>query len=180
MDKPTIKGIFVNSHINSLNGEKGESAVRELEKRLGKKVDYKNSDDVLVSDEIKILEICLDILSGEQISDKDRAFEAGKLHFNNFTTTPLAKIIFSLFKSQFKLMMINSDKIAGHVFNNVKFKSTDLSPTSVKVVMKNNDYPLDHFRGLFTAWMEYAGLSGIVHANEINEGDYEYTMSWKK
>ena len=179
LDKPTIKGIFVNSHIKALSSKKGEEGLRELETRFGKSINFKNSQDVLVSDEVKIIEICLDLSTDHPISDNERAFEAGKLHFRNFSTTPLAKIIFSVFRTNFKTMMLNSDKIAGHVFQGVKFSTEELSENAVKVTMKNNDYPLDHFKGLFSEWMEFAGLAGKVDAAEAENGVYEYEMSWK-
>ena len=176
--KPTIKGIFVKSHINSLRGKKGQNAVSELERRFGRSISFKNSDNVLVSDEVKIIEICLDLLSDEQLTGDRRAYEAGRLHFQNFTTTPLAKIIFSIFKKNFKLIMLNSDKIAGHVFSGVKFSSVELSGNSVKVVMQNNDYPIDHFKGLFQEWMNYAGLTGSIEARISEDNAYEYIMIW--
>lgn len=176
--KPTIKGIFVNSHIKALQTKKGDEAVILLEKQFGKPINFKNSEDVLVSDEVKIIELTLSIMSDTLIPKEKLAFEAGRLHFQNFVTTPLAKIIFSLFKNSFKLMMLNSEKIAGHVFQGVEFKTADLSENSVKVTMKNNDYPLDHFKGLFYEWMSFSGLTGEVAAKKT--GDlYEYTMTWK-
>lgn len=177
--KPTIKGIFANSHIKALREKKGEEAVATLERRFGKSINFKNSEDVLVSDEVSIIEICLDLMTDRSFSGAERAFEAGRLHFQNFSTTPLARIIFSLFKKNFKTMMINSDKIAGHVFRGVKFSTEDLSENSVKVTMENNDYPIDHFRGLFSEWMVFAGLDGEVTAQKTSNDVYEYTMTWK-
>jgi len=59
MVKPTIKGIFVNSHIKMLRDKKGDASVLALAKRFGKSITFKNSDDILISDEVKIIEICL-------------------------------------------------------------------------------------------------------------------------
>lgn len=179
MPKPTIKGIFVRSHIKALQDKKGEVAVTQLQKDFGKPIDFKNSDNVLISDEVKIIELCLDILSPTPVDFNKRAFEAGRLHFQNFVTTPLAKIIFPIFKNQFKLMMLNSDKIAGHVFQGVTFSSQELGPKSVKITMQNNDYPLDHFKGLFYEWMVFSGLKGDVEASESINNSYEYTLTWE-
>lgn len=177
-DKPTIRGIFVNSHVKALRNSKGDTAVLELEKRFGKSVSFSNSQEVLVSDEVKIIEHCLDILSDTPISPEQKSFEGGKLHFQNFVTTPLAKIIFSLFKNNFKLMMMNSSKIAGHVFQGVKFSSKEISEKEVVVTMENNDYSIDHFKGLFQEWMKFSGLEGTVESRETGNHAYEYSMKW--
>ncbi|MBI4137051.1 DUF2378 family protein [Candidatus Roizmanbacteria bacterium] len=174
---PTIKGIFLNSHIAALRKQKGDDAVAELEKRMGKKLEYGSSSDIPVSEEVHLIEHALGIIRGDQISEKDKAFEAGKLHFANFITTPLARILFPVFRSQFKLLMINANNIAGHVFKHVGFESKDLGEKSVKIIMHNNDYPIDHFRGLFHAWMEYSGLTGTVSAEQTDHR-YEYTITW--
>jgi hypothetical protein len=60
----------------------------------------------------------------------------------------------------------------------VRFESRDLGENTVKVVMENNDYPLDHFRGLFYEWMLYFGLTGAVIGQETDPNRYEYVMRW--
>lgn len=177
--KPTIKGIFVNSHIKILQRELGKKGLKDLEKRYGKPVRFKNSENVPVRDEVRIIEHVLDLLTGDGIPQKDRAFEAGRLHFKNFATTPLARIVFSLFKKQYRLILLQAKNIAGHVFHGVEFSSEDLGPNSVKVTMKNADYPLDHFRGLFYEWMHFAGYRGTAEAMAISKTTYEYVMTWE-
>jgi uncharacterized protein (TIGR02265 family) len=133
---------------------------------------------VPVREEVKIIELALDILSPLPIPPERRAFEAGRLHFRNFSTTPLGRIVFSMFRTDFKLMMMQASNIAGHVFKGVHFASEDLGPKAVRVTMTNNDYPIDHFRGLFQEWMEFAGKSGRVEASAAG-GAYAYTMRWR-
>lgn len=176
---PTIRGIFVNSHIEVVRQKKGEEGVRELEKRYGKPLNFKNSDNVPVREEIKVIEAALDVLGEKPIPPEERAFEAGRLHFRDFTGTPLGKIIFSIFKNDFKIMMTKSRHIAEHVFLGVKLIPEDLGPNAVKVIMENGDYPIDHFRGLFQEWMDFSGEVGTVEAREIGPRRYEYTMRWK-
>ena len=77
-------------------------------------------------------------------------------------------------------MMLQTHNIAGHVFRGVKFTSYDLGGNSVKVIMENNDYPLDHFRGLFQEWMDYMGCRGKVVAKNSSKNTYKYTMRWRK
>ncbi|MBI3189432.1 MAG: DUF2378 family protein [Ignavibacteriales bacterium] len=176
--KPTIKGIFVNSHIKIVRELKGEQGVLELEKRFGKPLRFRNGENVLVREEVKLIELALDILTDHRFPVEERAFEAGRLHFRNFTTTPLAHIIFSQFRKNMKLLLMQAKHITGHVFQGVKFSSTDLGPTSVKIIMKNNDYPLDHFKGLFYEWILFAGYEGSVEARHIVPDQYEYTVVW--
>ena len=176
--EPTIKGIFVNSHINAVRREKGEAGVRELEKRYGSAIKFTNLEDVLVSDEISIIELALDIISNTSVPDGKRAFEAGRLHFQNFTTTPLAKIIFSTFTEP-KKMFLNSKYIAEHVFNGITFTSTDEGPNKVKVIMEGGHYPLDHFKGLFWEWINYFKLKPSIEAKQTSPERYEYLLQWK-
>ena len=178
---PTIKGIFVNSHIKAVEDKFGKEGLMKLQKLFGKSLKFKNTDNVPVRDEVSLIECALIVLSGNKTSKENLIYDAGKLHFRNFSTTPLGKIIFSVFKKNYKLMMLQTHNIAGHVFRGVKFTSYDLGGNSVKVIMENNDYPLDHFRGLFQAWMEFAGYKGIVTGtvNKSNPNTYEYVMTWE-
>lgn len=176
---PVIKGIFVNSHIKTVKRLKGDAGLRELEARYGHPIRFKNSGNVPVREEVRIIEAALQVLSDRPIAPEKLAFEAGRFHFRNFTTTPLAKLIFSVFRKRFKLLMLQSKNIAGHVFEGVKFSSEELGPKAVRVVMENNDYPLAHFQGLFQEWMNYAGHSGVVEARETAPNRFEYTMRWE-
>jgi uncharacterized protein (TIGR02265 family) len=180
MDKtPTIKGIFVNSHVKKVRQEKGEEGVSELESRFGGPINFGNFQDVPVRDEVRLIECALDVLRGTSVPEASRAFEAGRLHFQDFIDTPLGRIIFSQFKNNFKTVMMNSSSIAGHVFRGISFYSEEMGPKSVKVTLENNDYPIDHFKGLFQEWMNFSGLSGTVDAKETAPNRYEYTASWQ-
>lgn len=179
MGKPTIKGIFVLSHIKAVRHAKGEAGIRELKERYGQPLNFKNSDNVPVREEVKLIECALDVMSTTPIPPESTAFEAGRLHFRNFTTTPLGRLVFSFYRKKFKMLMLRAENIAGHVFRGVQFTSVDLGPSAVKVIMENNDYPIDHFRGLFQEWMNFAGLTGVVEAAETAPNRYEYTMRWE-
>jgi len=175
---PTIKGIFVKSHVEAVRREKGDEGLKLLEEKYAKPLNFKNSENVPLRDEVRLIEYALEILSDKPIPKEDFAYEAGKLHFRNFLTTPFAKILFPFFKNRFRLVTMQAHNIAGHVFEGVRFYSVGLADKSVKVVMKNNDYPIDHFRGFLQEWMEYSGLQGTVIA-EDKDGAYEYTLEWK-
>jgi hypothetical protein len=45
--------------------------------------------------------------------------------------------------------------------------------------MTNNDYPIDHFRGLFAEWMKFSGYEGTVTAEKVEPDTYRYLMEWK-
>jgi uncharacterized protein (TIGR02265 family) len=177
--KPTIKGIFVNSHVKVVREHKGEEGVLELEKRFGKPVRFRNGENVFVSDEVRLIELALNILTDDRLSPEEQTFEAGRLHFRNFTTTPLARIIFSQFRKNLKLLLMQTKHIAGHVFQGVRFSSVEIGPTTVKIIMENNDYPLEHFKGLFYEWILYSGYEGNVIAHQHSPDKYEYLVLWK-
>ena|ERR1051326_7572747 len=177
---PVIKGIFVKSHINALKKEKGEIGLKELKRRYHKPLDFKNSDTIPVREEIKIIEHVYDILNENHSDNKNRTFEAGRLHFRNFTTTAFARIIFPLLRKKFKAIMLNSGSIASHVFQGIKFTSEEVSEKEIKIFMQNTDYPIEHFSGLFYEWMQYSGLSEVSVQEKILEKNfYEYILKWK-
>lgn len=175
---PTIKGMFVKSHVAAVRRAKGEEGVRALAAGYGGPLDFRNSDDISVRDEIRLIECALDILTGGTVSPADRAFEAGRLHFVNFTTTPLGRIIFTLFRKNIRMMLLQSKNIAGHVFEGVRFSTVDLGPNELRIRMENADYPIDHFRGLFHEWLTFSGNPGTVGASAAGPGIYEYHVRW--
>lgn len=175
---PTIKGMFVKSHVRAVRLAKGEEGIRALGKCYGGPVEFRNSDDVSVRDEIRLIECALDVLTGGSVPPAERAFEAGRLHFRNFTTTPLGRILFALFRKNIRLTLLQSTNIAGHVFDGVRFSTVDLGPAEVRIRMENADYPIDHFRGLFHEWLIFSGNTGNVAASTAGRGVYEYHIRW--
>jgi len=172
---PTIKGIFVISHVRALARAKGENAIHELVERCGRRVRFKNTDDVPVRVEVLIIENVLDMLAGKRIPPGRREFEAGRLHFKNFAETPLGRMVL-LFK--FKSALMRAPWIAKRVFRGMEFSSKEMGRKMIQVTMGNNDYPLEHFQGFFKAWMQHAKLRGTVRAKELGE-EYIYTLKWK-
>ena len=177
--KPTIKGIFVNSHVAAVKKKAGTQGVAELEKRFGKSVSFGNNQDVRILDEVRLIEHALDIMSDTPVPQNERTFKAGRLHFDNFVNTAFAKMAFPMFKNNFKTMMMKSSFFGEHIFKGVTFTAKDLGGNQVEVVMGNNDYPIDHFRGVFQAWMDSSGLKGVVTATTSSTADFIYTMEWK-
>ncbi len=178
--RPTIKGIFVKSHIGALEKAHGKQALVDLGRRFGRSIDFRNNENVPVADEVKILEHIVEILAATQLPPSERALEAGRLHFRDFTTTPLWRILGPIFGKDLKVLFMHSRHIAGHVFQGVIFTAEDLGPTNVKITMTNNDYPVEHFAGFFEEWIKAAGFSPHVDAKALPRGIYEYTISWEK
>lgn len=176
---PTIKGIFVNSHIEAVRRAYGDGGVAELARRAGHAVDYRDLEDVPIRTEVEVIEIANDILSDRPIAPAQRAYEGGRLHFRNFKGTPIAKLMFAIFPRNFRYLMMHCSTIAERVFKGVRFESREISPREVVVTMDNADYPIDHFRGLFHAWMEDFGLRGEVTARALTPRRFEYTMTWE-
>ncbi|MBI2077178.1 MAG: DUF2378 family protein [Euryarchaeota archaeon] len=175
---PTIKGVFVNSHIQAVRRLLGEAGVAELSRRFGRPVSFANTDDVPIADEVAIIEHALDLTSAVAIPRSRRAYEAGRLHFRNFTTTPWAKVLFGLFPRNLKFMLLHAGTVAERVFKGVTFETHEMGPRSVQILMGNNDYPVEHFRGLFHEWMRYFGLKGEVSAGKTSDGRFEYIATW--
>lgn len=176
---PSIRGIFVNSHINKVRQLKGEEGVKKLAERYGKRLEFTNTENVPVADEIKIIEAELDIISDTPVPSERRAYEAGRLHFKDFSETPLGRIIFSMFRKDFKTMMTKSQYIAEHVFRGLRFEPIDSGPKEAKIIMKNVNYPIEHFQGLFQEWMNFSGEKGTVEARETGPRKFEYHLIWE-
>lgn len=172
---PTIKGIFVKSHVDALVRAKGKDAVGELIERCGKQVRFQNSDDVPIRTEILIIEHVLDMLAGKRIPKGKREFEAGRLHFRNFAGTRVGEMVLMF---RFKSALQRAPWIARRVFRGVQFSVKDLGKNAIEISMSDNDYPLEHFHGFFKAWMQHKKLSGTVRAKDV-EGVYMYALKWK-
>ena len=176
---PTIKGIFVNSHINFLKKYGGEDALEKLEKKMQKKIKYSTWQDVPMSEEIQIIEYVFDIVyPSAVVSEKDRSFEAGRLHFRNFITTPFGKILFTALPKNFKGTLLKLPMIIKHIFKNLEFSVTGLSKNKVKIEVSNMNYPPEHFSGLFHEWMVFWKLHGRIDAKIKSDISCEYLISW--
>src|SRR5258708_36441396 len=90
---PYIKGVFLKSHINAVVKARGPKGLKQLELCYGKPLTYKKLDDGPVRDEIKFFECAIQIISDKLIHPSQLPYEAGRLHFWNFSTTPLAKFV---------------------------------------------------------------------------------------
>lgn len=175
---PTIRGIFVNSHVNAVRKAKGKAGVWLLEMRFGRPLIFRSTEPVPISDEVKLIEFALEMLNETPIPPTELDFEAGRLHFKNFATTPLGNFLLSLFKDDFKLVMLRAPSVAKHIFDGVTFCSKDMGPAIVKVSMSNTAYPPEHFHGVFSEWMHFCGLHGAVSVGRTGDGGCEYTMKW--
>lgn len=178
-ETPLIKGMFINSHIRALRAKKGASGVRLLEERVGRPLVFKNLEDVPVREEIAIIEHTLDLLSDEPIAPEARSFEAGRLHFRNFITTPFGRILMSALPRThegLRQLMQRSGYIARRVFRHTNFRAQEHDDT-VTITMDNSDYPIDHFKGLFYEWMKTWGIEEpSIEAREAAPRQYEYVL----
>lgn len=176
---PTIKGIFVNSHIRAVEKRYGEAGRQRLETLVGRPLDFSAGEDVPVSLEVRVIEAAVELLVDHPVAAEDVAFEAGRLHYRNFKGTPWAKVIFGMFPRDFAFMVRHSPVIAERVFKGVRFQADDLGPRTLKLTMDNADYPLDHFKGFFQEWMTDYGLQGTCVGQAITERRYDYLMTWR-
>ncbi len=175
---PVIKGIFVMSHVRALRRTHGADAVAELERRFGHPIDFGLNEDVPVRHEIAILEHIVDLSHPEPLPAEERQYEAGRLHFRNFSHTPLGVLVLPFFGNDFKKLALGIGSIAESVFEGISFQGSDAGPQAVKIVMDNTDYPLQHFRGFFAAWIEHGNLRGDVAARQEGDRMHVYDISW--
>jgi uncharacterized protein (TIGR02265 family) len=176
---PTIKGIFVNSHIRAVEKAHGAAGLVRLETLVGQPLDFGASQDVPVSLEVRVIEAAVELLVDHPVPEVEVAFEAGRLHYRNFKGTPWAKIIFGMFPRDFAFMVRHSPIIAERVFKGVRFEAVELGPKTLKLTMDNADYPLDHFKGFFQEWMQDYGLAGTVVGQAVNARRFDYVMTWR-
>ncbi|HYF05912.1 MAG TPA: DUF2378 family protein [Patescibacteria group bacterium] len=177
LPSPVIKGIFLKSHIQAVEKALGPEGLKKLESAYGGSLKFNNSDEVPIRDEVRLIECALRLLAADIPEDKV-PYEAGRLHFNNFSTTPLGKLILPFFRNNFKKVVLNTRHVAGHVFRGVTFSTRELSPTHIEVTMTNADYPIEHFTGFFQAWMEYSGIQGTVTTHVTAPGVFAYDIVW--
>jgi len=177
--RPTTRGLFVRTHIAALGRTRGRDGLIELHRRFGRPINYAATEQVHVRAEVQILEHIVDMLAGKTLTDEERALEAGRLHFRDFTTTRLWRLLNPIFRLSPKFVLMHSRVIAGYVFRHVQFVSEDLGEKMVRITMFNNDYPLEHFKGFFEEWMALGGLTARVTAAAHTRGRYEYTISWE-
>jgi uncharacterized protein (TIGR02265 family) len=176
---PTIKGIFVNSHIREVVKRHGPEGRQRLETLVGQSLDFGAAQDVPISLEVRVIEAAVELLVDHPVPESEVAYEAGRLHYRNFKGTPWAKIIFGMFPRDFAFMVRHSPIIAERVFKGVRFEAQELAPKTLKLAMDNADYPLDHFKGFFQAWMGDYGLHGTVVGQAVTPRRYDYVMTWR-
>jgi len=182
MDRtPLIKGMFINSHIERLHREKGDEGLLELQRRIGRFTAFDSFDDYPVSLEIQVIETVYDLLNG-QTDPATKRFEAGRLHFRDFSETFFGRMTMGIAprtSQGFKTLMLSANYIGRYVFKNTDL-STKTLDGSVVITMENNDYHIDHFRGLFYEWALYWGLSNPeVLATETARKKFEYVIMWE-
>ena len=175
---PTIKGIFVNSLVQAVRRQKGPEGLARLEAAMGRSLDFGDFDDVPIREEVRLIEAANDILREAPLPERERAFEGGRLHFRNFKGTPIARMMFAVFPRNYRYLILHTPSIAQRVFKGVAFEAREVGPRALEVVMGNNDYPLDHFRGLFQEWMDDFGYHGVVEGHESGPAQYTYLMRW--
>ena len=176
--EPTIKGLFVNSHIKAFQRERGPEGVAELARRTGLSLRYATTDDVPVSQEIAILESVVELTSSVPLPDEERQEEAGRLHLRNFATTTMWSLLEQLIGRNLKFLFMQSSWIGAWVFTGITFSSEDLGGNSVRINMSHSVYPRRHFKGFFEQWMHELGVEGVVEVSELVPGHHTYTIKW--
>lgn len=176
---PTIKGVFVNSHLKALVAAKGEAVLEALEKQLGLALKFHALEDVPVRTELKIINAAFAILNPGEIAPEVRDLKAGHLHFNNFADTIFGKLILAGFPKDFKSFVLRSDMVVNQILKGAAMSALDLGPKKVRLYFTRSPYPLFHLQGFFEAWMQYWKIKGQVKAEAGDQGRCEYVLTWK-
>ena len=175
----TIKGMFVNSHVRVLREREGSTAVGELGRRFGGTIHFRPLEDVPVRDEVRIIEIVLDLMGEHGLTGAARAEAAGRLHFTNFSHTSLGTALLGALPhtpKSFLTLISNAPLIARNVFSNTNFDA-EVRRDSVVISVDNCDYPPEHFAGFFGEWMRAWELEEArVRTRAPGEGAYEYWL----
>jgi uncharacterized protein (TIGR02265 family) len=174
---PTIKGIFINSHIKALERARGSEAVKQLEQLYGRPLFFKTFADVPVAEEVKILDYIIEILYGDMPAPK-KAYEGGRLHLRNFLATHVGKLLLLQSRTGLKATLLLAGKVAGLIFKGVVLETEDYGKQTVKITVRYSAYPLEHFQGFFQEWLAVLGYLGTVSV-EPPEGEAEiYLIDW--
>ena len=177
---PTIRGLFVNTHIRAVQRAAGAAGLGRLRRLYGQSLAFGNLQEVPVAEEVRLINAALTVLLREPIPPERWDYEAGRLHFHNFSSTALGRLLLSYLKHRFKDVLLISPRITSRIFSRLEFQAEELGDFRVRLVLENNDYPLLHFSGFFEAWLERVGLIGMVRATALSAKRHEYVITWKK
>lgn len=179
---PTIKGMFVQSHVEKLRKIKGDKAVAALEERFGRPAYFKRLEDVPVKDEVIIIEHVYDLLNqGHDLSPAARSRAAGRLHFTNFSETVFGSILMASMphtKSSLRTMLFNIGTIAGSVIKHTQFQAED-TRHGVRIKLTHSHYPPEHFAGFFEEWLSQWNIPGTVSHTVQAAHVHEYTITMR-
>ncbi len=175
----TIKGIFVRQHIKAIKKHKGSEGLKLLEQKFGKPLTIKNSDNVPIADEVKLLEAATIILHPKKYSQQELDYEAGKLHFINFSQSPIGRILFFSFNRNIKRILLHSNNITAHIMKGILFSAKSTGKKSILIMIGSNGYPLHHFRGFFEEWFTFSKVKGTVKATFQEPASHMYELDWK-
>lgn len=171
--------MFVTSHIEALRKKKGDASVEELERRMGKPLHFGALEPVPIREEVVIIEHTLDLISEHVLEGAARSRAAGRLHFQNFTDTPLGSALLRSLPhtpTTFRTLMRSAPAIARTVFAHTTFTYVE-EEGAMCMTISNCDYPIEHFAGFFEAWMEFWELpKARVEYNERLPRTHEYRL----
>jgi hypothetical protein len=118
-------------------------------------------------------------LSGSTLKGAQREREAGRLHFRNFSTTTLGRVLLASMPqtpASLKTLLMNSGSIARSVFKNTNF-STSEQGGKITITMENSDYPVEHFEGFFDEWMRAYGVTHGAVAATAQGSTHHYAIT---
>lgn len=172
----TIKGIFLKNLVDLVNQKKGDPGIKQLEKMVGD-IHYSAIKNYPVETEIKLYHATENIIFG--MNNSETREKIGMLTFEIYAHSFIGKTMFSLLGGDIKKAAYSLQKVLNTVTTGMEIRMEDLGPNKVKVIMSNNPYEIEHYKGVYMGALEFFEKEGTVEAIESSPHNYEYLVSWK-
>ena len=173
-----IKGLFIKEHIKRLQKIKGKDIINELEKKVGQSLNVTYLDYYPAKLEENVILKSLEILNqSTKYGDKD--FTAGIYHFETFIHTFYAENLVKLIHKDVLTGLKLSKAVFGTIFKGgVEVEIIDKGNNSAVINLISSNYQLNHFKGFYTAIINFIGFNADIVAKQISPDNYEYTITW--
>ena len=102
----------------------------------------------------------------------------GELSINIYKETMIGRTMFSLLGKDFKKIVLNAPKFYSSATVGINVEVEDISDNKVKLIIKNDPYPIAYNKGLYLSAGRMFGQELKILANRDNNGDTEYLFEW--
>lgn len=177
MEKKT-KGLFLKNVVEIVAEQKGKPGLEELEKELGN-IHFSALQDYPTEVEIKLQKAVIKVLYGQYLPQYYEKLT--KLNLQKYASSIIGKTIFSLLKGKnLKEIAMESGKFIATITTGQQIKIQCLEGNSLKFILIDCPYPIEYYKGLLKASLEYFQKQGTVTEQAISANNYEYLVTWKE